>query len=407
MSEQNTGLIAFDQLPSIASGANAVYASNKKKLDSGVARGNSLLDTIEAEGMTDELDAEVNKYLGLVATAVDQMNTARKPFTQLVTALCKEFTGMENQFDKAKPDTVPGRLQEARNNYARHKEAAARAKEEELRKQRIVEEEKINIKAGVETSVREKYGAILFTFKKKYNDLFNTITIENIKQVEKELLTIPVLYPRDKFLEIAVPITSNYISVGDLAPIIFDAKSDLYEDCSDDFTKEMDALKHYLLEQIPARKFELEEITKAKGKEQKALADAAKLRQQEEELRLERERQQKEKEASELIATNASIQQAELSFNHDVAAAELRTDQASVKHSYVIEVKTVAGWNQISTFWFQHFGSKMPLDKFPKKTFDSMRSDLEKLALSSNGQTRIADSGHLQYLSDVKAVTKR
>jgi len=406
MSETNTGLIAFNQLPEIAAGAGEILSANKNLHDKAKTRAQELLDTIEGEGMSDELDSACNQFLATCSTAKEKMNARRAPVTKLFSAIASEFTTLENPFDKAKPGTFAYQIQETRNNYARQKEIEARKREDELRKQRLIEEEKINIKARVESAVREKYGTIIFNFKKKYNDLFNTIDLTNIEKISQEIMTIKVLYPRDKFLEIAVPVTSNIISVSDLAPIIFDSKSALYEELSDDFTKEMDNLKHYLLEQIPARKFELEEIKKAKGKEAKALESAANLRQQEEELRIERERLQKEKDDAAAIELAKQVNQAELSFNQDMGLAEIRGEQtAAVKHSFVIEVKTKIGWQQIAALWLAECLKDCPIDRFEKKTLGSMKKDLETLAF--NGGKRLDDSGHLIYMSDVKALTKR
>lgn len=409
MPEQNTALIQFQELPAIAADAPAILEKNTAWMTSGINKGQGLLDTIEAEGMSPELDADCNEYLAQVATAKIKMNERRSPITKMLTAVAKEFTRLENALDKTDPSTIPYKIQDARDGLARTIALQQLKKQQELRDKQLADQERIDLKIKVQLRVREKYNEILFNFKKANNELFNTINLENIETIKAKLEAIPTTYPEDKFTEIKCVLTSVYLKPDQLEMLVYNARAELYMECAADFKKNMEELQHYLLDQIPARKNELEEIEMAE-KANKKLADQMKadaaLRQQEEELRLAKENQQKEKDNEAQANTAKLVGTAELEFNKEVAHAEIFGGNTQVvKHSYVINVMTAQGWMMVINLWFKHFGGKTTLDKIAAKKPESMKKDLEVLAF--NGGERLDDSGHLVYERDVKAVTKK
>lgn len=408
MPETNTGLVQFQELPAIAAGAPEILQKNTNLLRKAIDAGQVILDTIEAEGMSEELDAAANKYMADAAKAVDVMYSRRSPITKMLTAISKEFTGQEALLDKLKSDTIPYKVQSARNDYARKVLAEQRRKEQELRNKQMADQEKIDVVARVELTVREKYNSILFSFKKKYNDLFNSLTTENASDIKEQLGKVPLSYPRDKFLEIACPVTANYLLPVDLTPIVYSTKEGLYDELNANFRENMEGLKMHLQDQIPARLQELADIAKASKAEQERLRKSAELRQRENELALEQEQARKDKEALETATVNREVGVAQNLFEANIAQVEIDSEQtAAVKKFYIIEVLTKAGWIQIINYWFEKCATSVPHDKFGGKKLEAMKKDLETLAYSSNARDRISDSQHLRYVEDVKALTRK
>jgi hypothetical protein len=406
---ENTSLMQFNELPAIAADAPTVLAKNTDWMNKGIAKGQGLLDTIEAEGMSPDLDEACNEYLAQVAGARTKMNERRSPITKMLTAISKEFTRLENALDKADSSTIPYKIQAARNELARTIALEQQRKQQELRNKQLADQERIDLKIKVQLRVREKYNEILFNFKKEYNEVFNTMNLENIEVVKAELTKIPVHYPELKFKEITCAVTSVYLKPDQLEMLVYNARAELYMECAADFKKNMEELQHYLLDQVPARKTELEEIESAKKADKKKadqLQKDAELRQQEETLRLAKENQQKEQMAVASANTATLVGNAQLEFDKEVGTAEILSGQTqSVKHSYVIKVMSRQGWMQIVNMWFTHCAMNVPHDKFGAKKLESMKADLEKLAFA--GGARLEDSGHLVYERDVKALTKK
>lgn len=407
---QTTAIAQFQELPAIAANAGVILEKNKGWHDGAVNKAQGFLDTIESlDGeMAPKLYTEIVEFLIKVGVFKGKMNDGRSPLTQLFTAIAKEFTTLENDMDKAKDGTVMFKLQKALNDEVRRQETIKRQREEQIRREAYAKQERIDLTARIEQIVRDKYLEILSFYKRKSTDLFNSITIVNADQVETELKAIAEIYPENKFLEIAVPVISTFMDKAELAGLIFDTRKSLYAELSANFKENMQQSKMLLIDQIPARKQELTEIANAGAKEKKRLEEVAELRRKQAELDEAKEKQELERQQQNAIELNRDIQQAELSFSTDVANAEVHNESdMKSKSGYVIKVMTAAGWNQISTFWFQQFGNKTPIDKFDKKTFASMKGDIEKLALTTDGKTRIADSGHLVYELEYKAVIKK
>lgn len=408
MDNQTTALMQFNELTAIAADAPAIYKNNMRYLSLMREKGQALLDTIEAGGMSPELDIECNQFLINCKTVKEKANTARAPMTRLFDAFASEFTGIENQMEVKKADTIPFKVQAYRNELARVEALEQQRKQQELRNKQLADQERIDLKIEVQLRVREKYNEILFNYKKKYNEVFNTMNLENIEDVRGQINSMLTFYPEDKFALISCTVTAIYLKPDQLEMLVTNARAALYFECRDDFKTNMEALQQYLLEQIPARKNELEEIElnqKANKKLAEQMRQDAALRQQEETLRLAKENQQREQMAEASANTQKLVGHAELEFDKEVQQAEIfGSNTQVVKHSYVIQVMSATGWMQVINLWFKHFGNKTDPAKIATKKPESMKKDLEVLAF--NGGERLENSGHLFYEADVKAVTK-
>lgn len=407
---ESTEIAQFNELPAIAASAPAILAKNTKFVNSGIAKGQGLLDTIESMGggaqMDPDLDEACNTYLLEVKKAVDIMNTGRSPITKMLTAIAKEFTRLENQLDKASAGTVPFKIQEARNELARAVAAEQRRKEQELLNKQKADKEKIDVVAAVELKVRTRFNEILFTGKKMFNDIFNGMTLYTVDDVTDRIKKIPDIYHQSKFNEINAGVTAIYIPATELASLIYETRCNLYPECSKAFTEEMTALRHNLLDMIPARVAELKEIAAADKKEADRLQKEADIRKREQELELEKENQRKAQEAIQAEQQTKDIGTAQIEFEKDVAQADIfSSGTQEVKKSYVLTIHSLIGVQMAMALWFKHFAKSITLDKLMKKTPSSMIADLEKLAF--NGGEMLAPSQHYEYEEDVKAVTKR
>ena len=94
--------------------APATLQRNQTSVSTCNQAGQTLLDTIEAEGgiSSDELDAKVSEYLAKTKITIENMNKRRKPLTQLLATVSKSFTSLESAIDVNRPvtNTRPRRL---------------------------------------------------------------------------------------------------------------------------------------------------------------------------------------------------------------------------------------------------------------------------------------------------------
>ena len=128
--------------------APEILKTNQERTQKAVAVGNNILIAWQdAWAIADEdekmkalaaVDERSNKYLVNCGTALKEEKELRSAITQLMDEFKKMFTSAENDIDKAKAGTVPARVQDQRNTYA--KEAAAiteRKRKEAERQQKI------------------------------------------------------------------------------------------------------------------------------------------------------------------------------------------------------------------------------------------------------------------------------
>lgn len=407
---ESTELVQFAELPAIAANAPAILTKNTNFVNRGITKGQGLLDTIESMGggaaMDPDLDEACNAYLLEVKKAVDIMNTGRSPITKMLTAISKEFTRLENALDKAAVGTVPYKIQEARNELARAVAAEQRRKEQDLLNKQKADKERIELVATIERKVRDRYNEILYLGKKKFNDLFNSLTLDTVPDITEAINKMPEHYAQAQFNQIAVSVTAIYMPAAELPGLIYDTRSTLYPECSKSFAEEMSALRHSLLDMIPARVAELKEIAKAGKKEQERLQKEAELRQKQADLDLEQENQRKANEALMAEQQTKEIGAAQLNFEKDVAHADIfSSGTQAVKKSYVMQVYTQVGVQMALALWFKHFAKATTVDTLLKKTPAAMIKDLEKLAF--NGGEMLSPSSHYEYQEEVKALTKR
>ena len=113
--ESQLAIIKQENIQTIVSAAPQSYQDNKLSRDNCTRAGQVLLETIQAQGMTDELDQQAAVFIEKARKTVRKMNERRSPVTKLFDDIRREFTVMENAIDPTKVDTIPFKLQQLRN----------------------------------------------------------------------------------------------------------------------------------------------------------------------------------------------------------------------------------------------------------------------------------------------------
>jgi hypothetical protein len=399
-----TGLIKIEEVTSIMAGAGDVLAKNEKLAAAAFNKGQAYLDTIEGGEMNDDLDKELNEWQVKAKQALEIMNGRRSPITQMMTQIAKVFTGLEGKLDPAKADSVYSKIQVHRNAYAKKKIEAQRAKEAEILKQQNVAKEKIEINSKVESQIREAYQNKLYVFKQAAQDKFNQITLDNISEITEALKGLKMVYPRDKFLELPVNVISLYMDKAELAPVIYEVRTSLYDELSANFRENMEDIQHHLLNLIPSRKLELQEIARADKAKQKELQDAAFLRQQQESKRLQDEADQAKLNDAANVNLKQQIETTGNLFETQAQLAEISEDAGKVRQGYKITVKDMSGAGAIFLFWYEKEGQFKPVDEWMKKTGAQMTAFCEKYAHKND--ERIVHKS-VVYEEDYKAIATK
>lgn len=398
--------IDVTEIASTMQGAGEVLSKNENLALKAVTGAERLLDTIEAEGMNDEIDAALNDWQVKAKQAVKVMNDRRSPITQIMTRMARFFTEQEGKLDPAKADSVYSKIQQKRNAWAKQKAEEAKKREQEILHQQNIAKERVSFKADAESHIRRIYGEKLLAFKQFAVKIYNSLSLENVDEVKKSLAAVKINYPVDKFNEIEpADAFAVYLSAEDQKQIIVEVRDALYDELSANFRENMEAEKERLLDLIPSRVNELKEIAKAGAEQKKKMEEEAERRRLADEARQKQEAAEQAKRDQEAIAAKTQMETATTLFDTSAKLAEIKEDStAKVRQGYNIIVNENAGWGAIFMFYFEKQAGSLTVEDFGKKTGNQMKAFCEKHA-HKTGEKVV--SAHLVYEEDFKAVASK
>ena len=376
--------IATAKLVEIVQTAPAILKDSKTRHDRAVEYGNNLLDKAEENGMSDDLDALMADYQGKLRVTYKTIYDARRPFTQIVDEVKKEFTTLEADIDPAGKSNIFFNIQRVRNVYVTDKIAIQKKKDAEVLRLQNIEKEKIEIEKQVIIAINESFANYLSGVKRAMNNIFEGMTLETVQAVRKTITATPMGLPKTIFDTFGVKeYWVNYLSQEEVKTIISNMKSEsLFADLNDVCGIDLMEYRRELIEKIPSKQKELETIANAGIEEAARLEKEAKERQALETQRLQDEATKKVTDA----AQNAAVEAAGKTFEATIATqAQLFGNEApKTKDGYLIEVTHRAGYGLLFQFWFEKEGHSLSVDKIEKKTIGQMKTFCETYAIKND-----------------------
>lgn len=425
--------INTEQVAVIIGGAPEALQLNKTSVENATKAAQAVIDTVEAEGMSEELDQRCNITLVKINKTIELMNDRRKPITQIMDLIKKEFTQLENAIDKKNANGVYARIQKLRDDYATKKANDKREADQVTARKLAVDKERISLTSDCELKLKQHFLDFLQAQKVILNNTFEALTIENLENETGRIRNYPETYPH-KHYEQFNPFFGQayYLTPDEVAKIIIDVTKGKFGDFNTQFNSEIVAYKHELLDKIPSKKSELEVIAEAaaetkrladiaaKAKSKKAkeeaeaaaasaaaestrLADEAAKRAADEEERMRAEAAKKTQDAVSSAESNKQASMTEALFD---AQNTMSTEgsSAQVRESYEIEILKPAGWLNIVQLYFEHEGMTEDVVKLEKKTLGSMKKFCESLAMKSDIKI---SSPFIKYTEKFKTVAKK
>lgn len=404
METNNSNLpIKPEEVSNIIQTTPAILQRNELSVSGCNKAGQALLDTIEGAGGidSDEMDTAVSEYINKVKITVVNMNERRKPITQMLTAIGKMFTTMENQIDIKTAGTIPYRLQEARNRYAAKKLAEQKKREEEARKKQMAENEKASYKADITLLLDNAYNSYVEKHINALNSMFSRITLNTYYDVARQIKEASTDFVWTDFAgNVSDKIVTYYMDANTRKAIKSEVATAKKKEFSERYTFELADLKQSIIDRLPSRRKELEELEELSRTNAAAAADEeAKRKQREDEERARLERDRKKREAEAKAKADADKAAAEVQAAFDFSAASVPDTPANAKVTKKIKVTNPKGYMLLYQMWFTKEGVNMTnddLDKVHKK----MITFCEKIA---NKDGEFLQSPFIQYVDDVKA----
>ncbi len=391
-------IVQRDNVELIINKAPQAYDDNKRSHDKCIAFGRSLLDTIEGEGMSDELDEQVAKFIKRARETVTLMNDRRTPVTKLFDQVRSAYTALENEVNPTSNDSVAYLLQSKRNEYAAQKRKEEEEKRKEAERLQRIENARRDHPIAVEMYVKKCRAELLDDKVREIHSLNRSITLTNFENVLYQIETYPetILLPED-INQYCVPTILDDKEAETIRKAVV---ARVNESFKQQYAFEVQTNKESILEMLPGKRKELEDIAKADEEEQRKRQEAMKLREKEEADKAEAERKKREAEETEkLNAEQTNVQMGALFNESAIANAGSYQPKTVVKKK--ITVVSQQGILEIVNLWWVNEGCKLSVEDLSKK-FKSQITFCEKLA-NDKADPKLIESPHIRYEEDIKA----
>ncbi|RGT29166.1 hypothetical protein DWX40_08385 [Bacteroides stercoris] len=397
----STELIKVEEFTSLMKSAPDALGKNQKSIANCNSAGQAILDTIQGEGMTDELDAKAAEYLKKVNVTITNMKNRRAPVTQLFDRIRSIFTTDEKAIDPKDKSTIPGKIAAERDKYAALKREEERRKQQEMQRQANIEKEKGTYRLAIEQAINTHMSSYFAEQQKNLSHIWESITLATFELKEKSIRGWSTLYPREHFDTFNQDITTYYLDAQTKANIKAEILSNKYSAFSQQYKFDMEDLRQSFIDRLSSKKQELIEEEELRKKDAEAAAKAeTERKQREEEERKQRELEIQQKEHEQQQKAESSIQSAQMNSLFATAAASVTTRTSKAKVTERIKILHPAGFLEIYQMWWINEGQNLTIEEL-EKIHKKMISFCEKKA-NSDDEMKIK-SKYIRYEEEVKA----
>lgn len=402
--EQNNPVAIYNKALPLFQNGGQILAANRELSGKIIAKGQEILNQLQAkaakgEEMTADDDKLLNDYIVKVNQRVKEMNAARAPITQMMTAVAKLYTAEENA-----PAEILRIMQEFRNNYAKQVAEAQRKIEQEARDRQAKTQEAIDIRTNCESQLLSSLRQTKEQEKDNLYKAFNTITLDAFEGRKASLLAYEPKIGESNVQQFSFGWNYKYHSPDEFREIVEGVKAVAPVEPLKQYVQELLEAKQSLVDRLPSKLSELQELAKAGEEEAKRLEEQRKAREErEEQERRDLEQRQQEEQQQQLQAK--SVAESTLAmFTAEAEVAQAAPEAPETRQGYEITVTNAVGWMEIFNLWFTHEGKNLSIEKIGSTKMDSMKTWAEKHAHKTSEKI---ESKFLSYMQVFKAVNRK
>lgn len=396
----NTALTIFQpqNVQTLAELGPQSYKDNQLSHLRCIEAGKQLLERVQREGMSDNLDMELAKYIEKAKITLKKMNGKRSPVTQLFDQIRKAYTTMENEVDPAKAASIPGQIQAVRNAYAakKHEQEERRRREEAARLAR--EQAKTRYRTDVEDDYVRQFNALVNNNINILTDMDKKISLDNYEIVYDGVKNFPCELP-DNWVQ---DVTSGAHRPAELSPeeckaIQASVIAGLANRFKEQFPFEVQSTRDDILDRMPSKKKELERIAKSSAEEAARLKAEMEAKEQAEAARKEAERIESEKQEAAAAQLASQKQEMDGLFGLPVAGAADYQPKTQVKKKVVVE--SAEDIMAVVAFWWSQEGCKLPMEDLCKQ----FKKQITFANTAANSKDNPMFINNVRYEDEVKA----
>ena len=439
------------QITTIQTDMKRISDENKSFAEKIIVMGQELMEKVESDGMSDDLDALIAEYIKSVKQVTKAMSDNRKGVTQAIDLVKKYFTTIENEVSVKNTESIPYKLQQKRDEYARFKIEEERKREAERQRLAAISAAKVRLASDVKNECYRLLASAQSSAIGYLNNLFSCVSLAtqaNDKDVLEHFSTSVDFTDNIKNYVCKESVLTDNIEI---RQIINAAYNEVKEEIVNSYTTTIKQTKDDLLLKWDSKIAELEAAKKAEEERQRLIREAEEARKKAEEAerkareaKEEEERAKAQAEAARLAEERAKAQAEQERIAREEAErkaameeadritkeeaerklreeAEIRQQQQAIddtqaqaaalfdgmdeqtvvkaKVKKVIKVTGRRGWIEILNFWWAHKAQSMPIEEIEKK-LSFAKKECEKLA---NKEELFINSSYIIYDDDITA----
>lgn len=368
--QQNTESGEFNNLPVILNSAPEILMQNQTSKSKATEAYLTIENLITDNGMSDFYDSELAKFVEKGKKTITSMNDRRKPVTQMIDLIKKEFTSLESDLK-----STVDKAQSQRNAYATEKMKIKQEEDRQAALRLAKEKEIIEYRKSCEIAVSSYFTECASKIKSQFLNDFNSLTLENIDKAGFESTSSNFDTYFYKGINLTFPDNSllDKDTLDSIRSEFIDAD---YSAQKAQFKAEIQSQLRELVDKILSKKAELQTLALADAAETERLLKEKEAREKDEADRIAKEAENKRKEAETAASVKAAGEQAAVLVDAQVGLFEA----PKVVESYEIKLTNIAGYLMLIQFWFEKEGKSLPQDKFEKFTFGRAKAFCENYA---------------------------
>lgn len=337
---------------------------------------------------TDALEKEANDLQVRLRKAKETAEGRRKPSTAVMDEIKALFTSNEKEFED-----IFNQLKTFRDGWNKEKSRRSAESEKKKQKELLSKKEEIDYFTFAKKYFMTRLFEIIASRKKAMFDQFTTVNLSNIDKFDQTYKEWnPSLMQKHlEFIQSGFSFSTNFLSETDRSNLFFKAFNESMAELEKEYVSHMTAEKNRILEMVPAKKKELEDIANAPTEQAQQLQQQADARDLEEQKRQADLLKQQEQEKVTNIAAAAQSQSVAGMFGimTSNAAQPVAKVSKGTKQKRAIKITSQAGWLSI----LQLYGLK----RVPGAPLDALEKELKSVLkwateyLNDGGEVPVSD----------------
>lgn len=398
MTTHNTpAIVQPENVQAIIQQTPAIYEASKVSRQKCLAAGHQLLQTIESQPFSEQLDQQAAAYIEKARNTAKKINANRTPLTKLFDEVRKAFTTLENDIDPTKQGSLPYQVQQHRNAYA----AKLRAEQEAKQREALARQQAIAARQALHTDITEdlkqQFQAAIDKAIAYIQDLDTNTTLHNYEATLKQLQELPTT-PKQAYIDSLKATTPRPECVTPQEHQAIEAaiKQELLPKLIEQYHFEVSQMRTSTIDRLPSKHQNLLQIQQANAEQAAQMQAQMQAQQQAEAERIKAEREQRQEQERQQAEAQRQLQEMNSLFSQQ---ATIQGYQPKTKVTKRIELLNPEGILPILQMWWGIEGHKATTEEL-HKIFKKQITACEKAA---NRDGLFIEDESVNYIDEVKA----